>query len=178
MVWSVIPAPGAVLVSTLRYPSARVPVVLVSPSKVASCLSGRNAIRLPPALTQLVNMVTCAAVSAVPPSRTTSYWPSTVAVTADRSATANSFRPSVRSTSAVKAANWPAAADGFRITSTGPPGPCSGPGGGGAAVLNDQLSGAIVLPAGSRAPLTAAVYDVEVARAPFGVKVAVVVAGS
>ena len=43
----------------------------------------------------------------------------------------------------------------------GPPGPESGGGGGAAAVSNDHVTGAIVLPDGSRAPLTVTVYGVE-----------------
>ena len=66
---------------------------------------GRIAIRLPPAVTQAVNILTWAAVSGVDPSSTTSYWLKTLAVTVDRSAVANSFRPSVRRISAANGVN-------------------------------------------------------------------------
>jgi hypothetical protein len=123
-------------------------------------------------------MLTWLAASGVDPSRTVSYWLSTDAVTVDRSAVANSFRPSVRRISAVNGLNWLAEVEEFLMTSTGPPGPWSGGGGGGAAVVNDQLTGAMTLPAASLAPLTAAVYEAEVASREVGVNVAVVVAGS
>jgi hypothetical protein len=45
-------------------------------------------------------------------------------------------------------------------------------------VVKDQLTGDMTLPAASRAPLTVAVYDVELNRAEEGMNVAVVVAGS
>ena len=46
----------------------------------------------------------------------------------------------------------------LKVTSAiGPPGPASVGGGGGAEVVNDQSTAAIGLPAGSCAPLTAAV---------------------
>ena len=78
-------------------------------------------------------------------------------MTVDRSAVANSFRPSVRRISAANGVNWLAVGAEFLITSTGPPGPWSGGGGGGAAVVKDQLTGAMTLPAASVAPLTVAV---------------------
>ena len=60
-----IPAPGVpARSSTLRYASASVAPRSVRPSRLASFLSGRSAIRLPPALTQSVSIVTCAVVSA------------------------------------------------------------------------------------------------------------------
>ena len=113
--------------------------------------------RFPPAVTQLVNMPTCAALRGVDPSSTTSYWLSTAAVTVDRSAVANSFSPSVRRISDMKGVNWLAPAAEFLITNTGPPGPWSGGGGGGAEVVKDQETGDIALPAASAAPLTVAV---------------------
>jgi hypothetical protein len=78
----------------------------------------------------------------------------------------------------VNEVNWLAPLAALRTTRTGPPGPWSGGGGVGPAVLNDQLDVAITLPAVSVAPLTVAVYPVEVARAALGVNVAVVVAPS
>ena len=99
--------------------------------------------------------------SGVCPRSTTSYWLSVAAVTVDRSAVANSLRPSVRSTSARNGVNPLAPVADDLITSTGPPGPWSGGGGGGAAVVNVQVTGVIRLPAASRAPLTDAEYVVE-----------------
>ena len=58
-------------------------------------------------------------------------------------------------------------------TAIGPPGPSSGPGGGGAEVWNDHDAGAMVLPDPSRAPLTSTVYDVDQSRPALGVRVAV-----
>ncbi len=113
--------------------------------------------RLPPEVTQEVNIVTWADVRGVAPRITTSYWLSVVDVTVDRSATANSFRPSARRISAVKEVKVLAPLAELLMTSTGPPGPWSSGGGGGAAVVKDQLTGDMVLPAASLAPLTVAV---------------------
>ena len=44
--------------------------------------------------------------------------------------------------------------------------------------MKDQLTGAITFPAASLAPLTVAVYEVEVANAAVGVKRDVVLAAS
>src|SRR4051812_2233017 len=152
-----MPAPGGGVGATFTSPSASVPVVLVRPRKPASCLSGRNAIRLPPPVTQVVNMVTWADVKGVAPRITTSYWLRVVAVTVDRSATANSLIPSARMISAVKPVKVLAPLAELLITRTGPPGPWSRVCGGGAAVVKDQLTVAIMLPAVSLAPLTVAV---------------------
>ena len=69
----------------------------------------------------------------------------------------NSFSPSARSTSAANGVNWLSGADGFFTTRTGPPGPLSSGGGLAPPVVKLQLTGAIVLPAASWAPLTDAV---------------------
>ena len=53
--------------------SRALPPASVSPSRLASFLSGRMAIRLPPPFTQFVNIVTCASVSGHSPRITTSY---------------------------------------------------------------------------------------------------------
>ncbi len=58
MVSPTIPLPGERDVSTRRYPSDKEDPDEVSPSRPASCGSGRMAIRLPPALTQSVSVAT------------------------------------------------------------------------------------------------------------------------
>src|ERR1044072_6155827 len=118
-------------------------------------------------------MLICAAVSGVRPSTTTSKLASTDAVTPDRFIVVNSLSPSARSISAANGVNWLSVEDVFFTTRTGPPGPLSSGGGAAPPVVKLQLPGAIVLPAASWAPLTAAVYVVFVARAADGVSVAV-----
>ena len=63
-----IPAPGAVVGSTLRYPLLIVPLALVMPKRVDKSLSGFIAIRLPPPLTQVVKVLAWAAVTLTLPS--------------------------------------------------------------------------------------------------------------
>ena len=72
MVWPTMPRPGAAAVATCRYASDSVLALSVRPSRPASCLSGRMAIRLPPALTQSVSIVTWAALSDISPRMATS----------------------------------------------------------------------------------------------------------
>jgi hypothetical protein len=67
-----MPAPGAREVSTLRLASSLVPPIGEIPSSGASLASGRRAIRLPPALTQLVSIAACASLTGVRESTTTS----------------------------------------------------------------------------------------------------------
>ncbi len=60
----------------------------------------------------------------------------------------------------------------------GPPGPDVGGGGGAAAVSKDHVTGDIVLPDGSRAPLSVTLKGVEYASWAVGVSVAVRVLAS
>ena len=116
------------------------------PSRAASCLSGRIAIRLPPAVTQFVNIVTCAAVSGISPRITTSYVDETVAVTVrdvHRREGVQAF--GAQDLRVVAAERIRRCASTTRI---GPPGPSVGGGGGGAAVVNDHVKSlASALPA-------------------------------
>ena len=95
MVWPTIPTPGPEDVFTNRYALVMVPRASVNPSSPANCLSGRIAIKFPPAFTQLVRSVTCPEVKGVSPRMTTSYCPSVAGEMEDTSAKANSFKPSV-----------------------------------------------------------------------------------
>ena len=67
-----MPAPGALEVSTLRLASSAVFPRGEIPSRPASLVSGRMAIRLPPALTQSESIAACASLNAVRESTTTS----------------------------------------------------------------------------------------------------------
>src|SRR5207344_2941042 len=111
--------------------------------------SGRMAMRLPPPLTQVDNVVAWVAVSETSPTMATSYGASAAADSEPASTVLNSLNPSARM---ISAKYW---LYGFVLlvtTAIGPPGPSLGGGGGGAAVVKDQLTGAIVLPAVSLAP--------------------------
>src|SRR3989442_10429439 len=99
IVWLTIPAPGPEAL-TSRYASLSVDAASVSPSRLASCLSGRIAIRLPPPFTLVVNIDTWAAVNDVWPRIATSYDASVVAVTFETSTVRNSLTPSLRRISA------------------------------------------------------------------------------
>ena len=68
--------------------------------QAASCLSGRMAIRLPPALTQSENIVTCAAVSGMLAEDHDVVAAEHGGVTAPMSCTSNAFSPSARRISA------------------------------------------------------------------------------
>ena len=98
---STMPGAGAPWLSTRRYAFASVAPASVRPSRPASCLSGRMAIRLPPPLTQSVSMETCADVSDMSPSdHDVVARRGSAAVTVEMSLTVNSFRPSARRISA------------------------------------------------------------------------------
>ncbi len=67
------PVPGLpALLSMSRYASDRFVPVSVSPTRLARSGSGRIAMRLPPPVTQVSNMVACAASMAMSPRMTTS----------------------------------------------------------------------------------------------------------
>ena len=95
-----MPAPGAWEVSTRRYPFERLLPASVRPRSPASCLSGCIAIRLPPASTQSLNIVVCAAVIVMSPRMATLYGSRRVGVRPEMSRVANSLKPSVRRISA------------------------------------------------------------------------------
>ena len=86
--------------SMRRYAFDNVLAASVRPSRPASFLSGRIAIRLPPPFTQFVNIVTCGSVNGISPRMTTSYEFSVVAVTRLMSVALNALNPSVRRISA------------------------------------------------------------------------------
>ena len=90
----VIPVPGAAEASTRMYASASAAFASLRPSRPASCLSGRIAIRLPPPLTQLVSIETWLPVSPVCPSSTTSKPPSSPGDSRDTSSVVKAFSPS------------------------------------------------------------------------------------
>ena len=82
------------------YAFASVAPASVRPSRPASCLSGRMAIRSPPPLTHVVSIETCADVSDMSPTITASCAARTAGVTFAMSVTLNAFRPSARRISA------------------------------------------------------------------------------
>src|SRR3954451_6274913 len=149
-----IPAPGAVVLSTFRYPSLTEPLAEEIPSRPESVLLGFIAIRLPPPLTQVDRVADCVASTVTAPRTTTSYEARVEADSVDTSIVLNSLRPSVRS---ISARYFEYGLVELVTSAMGPPGPWSGPGGGGAPVVKDQLTGLIVLLAPSFAPLTEAV---------------------
>jgi hypothetical protein len=108
-------------------------------------------------VTQLVNIETCPAVSGVDLRAYRRAVPLRDADNGEQITVANRSEPSARSISAANGLNWLADGEEFLMTSTGPPGPWSGGGGGGLAVVKDQLTGIMTLPPASAAPLTAAV---------------------
>src|SRR4051794_10919365 len=154
MVSGTIPAPAAFVVSTFRYPSLTGPVAEAIPRRPASVLLGLIAIRLPPPLTQVDRVAAWVESMVTAPRTTTSYEARVEAESVDTSIVLNSLRPSVRR---ISARYFEYRLPELVTTAIGPPGPCSGPGGGGAPVVKDQLTGAIVLLAASFAPLTEAV---------------------
>src|SRR4051794_13289656 len=149
-----MPAPGAVAVMIFVYPSVTVPLAVVMPSSEVRSLSGRMATRLPPPLTHVVNVVAWAAVSATSPTTRTSNGAIVVADREPTSMVLNSLNPSARM---ISARYWLYGFALLVMTPIGPPGPSVGGGGAGAAVVNDQVTGAIVLPAVSFAPDSVAV---------------------
>src|SRR5919204_2976169 len=134
----------------------------------ASFLSGRMAIRLPPAFTQLVSADTCDDVRDVSPSSTTSNPLSADELSRDMSSVVNASRPSLRRISVVYVVNGFDADVSTRI------------GVGLASVVKDDVvSDATGLPARSAAPpappLTVNVYVVPNRRTDCGVSVAMFV---
>src|SRR5450631_4467703 len=172
-----MPTPGPVAVFTRRYLSLRVPPVGVIPNRPANCGSGLNVMSVPPVLTQLVNRVTCAAVSDISPTTTASYLFSSVAVMAETSSAIKAFHPSALNISTGYRLN------GFEeelISNIGPPGPLAGfEAVALAAVVNvHTLSRAMALPATSFIlfapvpPFTVMLYVVPAAKAVDGVIIA------
>ena len=163
-----MPAPGAALVSTLRYWFVLVPLEVKSPSSPTSFLSGRIATRLPPAVTQFVSVVTWGVLNDVFPRTTTSNCASKAADSNETSMVVNVVRPSLRRISPRYVVNG---LDAAVTTSTFDGDP---------SVVNDQPTSAVSgLPKKSWTPpvppFTVTVYVAPNCSAACGVSVAVFV---